>query len=133
MLQALTGWFDLLASDVGRRQYSPAFDEDLASKGVHSADLGTTSTHTVTVGRTKRDAGFGFTITEDGPFVYVTRVTPESAADRAGLKVDDRIVGIDGVEVEGAGIVGLAQIIRFVMELKLYTGLFYNIRHVIDY
>jgi carboxyl-terminal processing protease len=51
--------------------------------------------------RAERDGfgGIGVTLNAEGPDVRIVEVLPETPAAEAGLRVDDRIVAIDGAEV----------------------------------
>lgn len=57
-------------------------------------------------------AGIGIGLKVDKEFLLVTEVEPSSPADRAGLKVGDRIVKIDGRSTKGWGLEEASKAIR---------------------
>ena len=60
---------------------------------------------------TRGPQGFGFSISDDTP-VAVCHVDEESTADRSGLKVNDRIVEVDGEDLSNTVSSQVAAIIR---------------------
>ena len=59
----------------------------------------------------KGKSGYGFTVSGNSP-VKVCRVDPGSAAEAAGLKPDDCIVRIDGLNVSRSTADSVARIIK---------------------
>ncbi|HZB90460.1 MAG TPA: S41 family peptidase [Stellaceae bacterium] len=64
--------------------------------------------------RAARDGfgGIGVTLNSDGPDVRIVEVLPETPAAAAGLRVDDRILAIDGIEVSALNREDVAQRLR---------------------
>lgn len=59
----------------------------------------------------RRENGFGFSLSDTTP-VGVVHVEPGSSADHAGLRVNDRIIEVDGEDLSNASDKHVAAIIR---------------------
>lgn len=60
---------------------------------------------------TRASSGFGFSLSDDSP-VGVTSIEADSSAERAGLRVGDRVIEVQGEDVSGADMMHVAAIIR---------------------
>lgn len=85
-------------SSSSERVFEAVFDGMMSNLDIFSRYAGGEEAHAI---RAQRD-GFGgigvsFTITDQG--LSVTRVSPKSPANRAGLRIDDVIVEIEGISV----------------------------------
>ncbi|KAL5012141.1 hypothetical protein ScPMuIL_010692 [Solemya velum] len=114
--QELHGWFYLLTEELGQKkhlQVSGGRPRSLAlgtpSIPIINKDIRGNQRMTITVKRGKH--GFGFSVVESCP-VKVGRVDGVSPAQMAGIKTDDVIVRVNGLNVSRSTAVSVAKLMK---------------------
>ena len=110
-------------------------DEDENSDGENSAKVGKSEEDnclSFTLVKYKKEASFGFEVKSNSNqvgFHFLDSIEPNSAAERAGLLNDDRIVKVNNIDVQLLTGIDLIELIgietrkdRFKLNLKIIRG-----------
>lgn len=118
----LEGWYHLLNEKTGPKKHLLVAGKQtpiMQRRGLHgipliNKDLWGMESVIVSIERGKR--GYGFSVIDACP-VRVSRVDGASPASSAGLKVDDRIVRVNGKNVSRSGSMSVAKLVKSCKEM----------------